>query len=159
MSSPWFVFLVFSVSRWGCDDFLPNVSWWATLSGVTDWLQPTCRRRAELQGTERPEAARVASRRKPAGEMEPLPVSPGGSRDSNDCNASWVRSVALSKSTTQRQVHWSEFSQTNTETKISCLRFSPSPTAGSVQITERKRGSTWFWWLFDLSSVDLTGLM
>lgn len=30
MNSLWFVFLIFSVSQWSCDDFLLNVSWWTT---------------------------------------------------------------------------------------------------------------------------------
>lgn len=135
----WFVFLIFSVSQWSCDDFLwtfPD----GRLSGVTDWLQPTWRRRAALQRANGGLKRRLAATRLqkseeevkntsclsglPAGEMETLPVSPRGSRDLRHCNASWVRSAQLSDTTTS-SLCWSEFSQIDTETKTLCWRFSP----------------------------------
>lgn len=88
----------------------------------SDGSQPHGCRRARRKLKTR--AAWVASRRKPAGEMETLPVSPRGSRDLRHCNASWVRSAQLSDTTTS-SLYWSEFSQIDTETKTLCWRFSP----------------------------------
>lgn len=132
--------LSFSVKLWR----LPlNVSWWTTerrdrliaanmaaaCSAAESKRRPeatarshtSCRRARRKLKTR---AAWVASRRKPAGEMETLPVSPRGSRDSRHCNASWVRSAQLSDTTTS-SLYWSEFSQIDTETKTLCWRFSP----------------------------------
>lgn len=188
----WFVFLIFSVSQWSCDDFLwtfPD----GRLSGVTDWLQPTWRRRAALQRANGGLKRRLAATRLQKSEEEVKNTSclsglpektswwNGDASCQSErvqrfktlqcimgkiCSAKWHNNKftllirVLADRHRNKNIVLKIFTK-NRNLNLSVLTdFTvTSPTAGSVQITERKRGSKWFWWLFDLSSDNQTALI
>lgn len=188
----WFVFLIFSVSQWSCDDFLwtfPD----GRLSGVTDWLQPTWRRRAALQRANGGLKRRLAATRLQKSEEEVKNTSclsglpektswwNGDASCQSErvqrfktlqcimgkiCSAKWHNNKftllirVLADQHRNKNIVLKIFTK-NRNLNLSVLTdFTvTSPTAGSVQITERKRGSKWFWRLFDLSSGNRTALI
>lgn len=195
-------------TRWwtGCDlcfsysQFLSEVvttsSWTfpdGRLSGVTDWLQPTWRRRAALQRANGGLKRRLAATRLQKSEEEVKNTSclsglpektcwwNGDASCQSErvqrfktlqcimgkiCSAKWHNNkfTLLIRVLTDR--HRNKNIVLKIFTKNRNLNLSvltdftvTSPTAGSVQITERKRGSKWFWRLFDLSSDNRTALI
>lgn len=195
-------------TRWwtGCDlcfsysQFLSEVvttsSWTfpdGRLSGVTDWLQPTWRRRAALQRANGGLKRRLAATRLQKSEEEVKNTSclsglpektswwNGDASCQSErvqrfktlqcimgkiCSAKWHNNKftllirVLADQHRNKNIVLKIFTK-NRNLNLSVLTdFTvTSPTAGSVQITERKRGSKWFWRLFDLSSDNRTALI